>query len=89
MDEASDAAAPTNQPEPAGDRRWLGRDTSPTLTELLRLPPSGPVEVGPDASIDDDADDGLGVAHGLAIDVLTWASKWGAIGLMVWLLLDW
>jgi hypothetical protein len=90
MDKASDATVSSNSPEPTGDRHWLSRDeyASPTLTGLLRLPPSSPVEADPHDKMDD-ADDGLGVSRGLAICVLTGASKWGAVSLMVWLLLDW
>jgi hypothetical protein len=91
MDKASDATVPPNSPEPAGDRRLLGwgEYASPTLTGLLRLPLSSPVEADPPDNMDDADDEGLGVSHGLAICVLTGASKWGAVSLMVWLLLDW
>jgi hypothetical protein len=90
-DKAPDATVPPNSPEPTGDRRLLGwgEYASPTLTELLRLPPSSPDEADPHDNMDDADDEDLGVSHGLAICVLTGASKWGAVSLMVWLLLDW
>ena len=73
---------PVTSPEPAFDRRWPSRVeyTSPTVIELLRQPPSGPVEVDPDSNVDDDADDASGVARGLVIWVPIGASMWGAIG---------
>jgi hypothetical protein len=37
----------------------------------------------------DDENDGLGAAGGLIVGVLIGASMWGAVGSIVWLLLDW
>jgi hypothetical protein len=71
-------------PDPAVDGRWASRVRykSPTLIERLRRPPSGPVDM------DDNENDGLGAARGLIFGVLIGSSMWGAIGSIVWLLLD-
>jgi hypothetical protein len=39
--------------------------------------------------MDDDDNDSLGAARGLILGVLIGSSMWGAIGSIVWLLLDW
>jgi hypothetical protein len=91
MANASGADIPASSPRPAIDHRWPDRvePTSPTLIELLRRLPSDPAEAEPDNSMNDDADDGLGVARGLTVGVLIGSGMWGAVGLIVWLLLDW
>ena len=72
-------------------RRWSGRAEylSPPLIDLLRRPPSSRVEADPADGSDDDTEDDFGLARGLAIGVPIGAGMWGAIGLIVWLLLDW
>ena len=76
--------------EPAFDGRWPGRVEymSPHTIELLRRPPSSLVEAYPADGRDDDTDDDFGLTRGLAIGILIAAHVWGAIGLIVWLLLD-
>lgn len=41
------------------------------------------------SNMDDDDNDSLGAARGLILGVLIGSSMWGAIGSIVWLLLDW
>ena len=89
MANASGADIPASSPRPAIDRRWPDRVEPPTLIELLRRRPSDLAEAEPDNSMNDNADDGLGVARGLTVGVLIGSGMWGAIGLIVWLLLDW
>jgi hypothetical protein len=91
MAKASVVNIPTTLPEQAVDGRWPGqvRYNSPTLIERWRRPPTSPVEAGPNNNMVDDENDGLGTAGGLILGVLIGASMWGAIGWIVWLLLDW
>jgi len=91
MAKASVVNIPITLPEPAIAGRWPGQVeyNSPTLIERLRRPPSSPVEADPDNNMDDDENDGLGTAGGLIVGVFIGASMWGAIGWIVWLLLDW
>ena len=89
MNKAPLAVLPTASLEPAFDGRWPDRVEymSPHQIELLRRPPSGLVEAGPADGRDDDTDDDFGLTRGLAIGILIGAHMWGAIGLIVWLLL--
>ena len=75
--------------EPA--RHWSGEAEyiRPPLIDLLRRPPSSRVEADPADERDDDTADDFGLARGLAIGVPIGAGMWGAIGLIIWLLLDW
>jgi hypothetical protein len=86
MAKASVVDIPITLPEPAVDGRWAGRVKykSPTLIERLRRPLSGPVD-----NMDDCENDGLGPARGFIFGALIGSSMWGAIGSIVWLLLDW
>jgi hypothetical protein len=90
MAKASVVNIPITLPKPAIDDRWPGqvRYNSPTLIERLRRPPSSPVEADPDNNMNNDENNGLG-AGGLIVGVLIGASMWGAIGSIVWLLVDW
>jgi hypothetical protein len=90
MAKASVVNIPITLAEPAIDGRWPGQVSysGPTIIERLRRPPSSPVE--PDLYNNmDDENDGLGAAGGLIVGVLIGASMWGAVGSIVWLLLDW
>jgi hypothetical protein len=62
---------------------------SPVLIGLLRRPPSSPVEGDAAYGCDDDTESDFGLARGLVIGLPIGAGMWGAIGLIVWLLLDW
>ena len=90
MAKASVVDIPITLPDSAVDGRWASRVRykSPTLIERLRRPPSGPVETDPDNNMDDNENDGFGAARGLIFGVLIGSSMWGAIGSIVWLLLD-
>ena len=89
MAKASVVIIPTTLP--AVDGRWPGqvRYNSLTFIEGWRRPPTSPVEAGPSNNMIDDENDGLMTAGGLILGVLIGASMWGAIGWIVWLLLDW